>query len=111
MNPIELKVVPEVVATEEELVATVVSEKLTLLLTSGKQDNEQWIRNQGYKTWNRLATWGAENGKLNPKYRLFAQKLSESVMNETEITFYQAAKGRQMMEKCMQQGFSEIETY
>jgi len=86
-----------------------VSEGLMLLLTSGKQDNEQWIKKQGHKNWDRLAAWGAENGKLNSKYILFAQKLSKSVMNVSEITFYQAAKGRQMMEKCILQGFSEIE--
>ena len=42
---------------------------------------------------------------LHSKYILFAQKISKSVMNVSEITFYQAAKGRQMMEKCIQQGF------
>lgn len=44
---------------------------------------------------------------LHSKYILFAQKLSKSVMNVSEITFYQVAKGRQMME--ILQGFSEIE--
>jgi very-short-patch-repair endonuclease len=104
IEPIEPRVIPEA-APAKELMATKVSEGLMLLLTSGKQDNEQWIRTQGHKNWDRLAAWGAENGKLNAKYILFAQRLSKRVMNVSEITFYQAAKGRQMMEKCILQGF------
>ena len=99
-------VAPEVISPKEELVVIVVPTKeLKLSLTAAKQDDVKWVRNQGYKIWNRLAKWGQEKGELNPKYCLLAKNISKSVINETEISDYQATKGKQMLEKAIQQGF------
>lgn len=102
----ESKKNPPIILPEKESVLPLSPKEIKINLLTAKQDDVKWIREQGYKVWSRLAKWGQETEQMNSKYCNLAKSLSKSVINETEIADYQAAKGKQMLEKAIRQGFS-----
>ena len=74
-------------------------------------EDEKWVRDKGYKVWNRLAKWGEVSGQINPRDCIFARSIGKSIINETGIAAHQATKGRRLLEDAIQKGFPEKGTH
>ena len=79
--------------------------KDTLPDSKNGETDEQWVTKQGYRVWNILAKWGEGNGKLTPNECRFVRGISKLIINENEVSDYQAVKSKALLMNAIENGF------